>query len=137
MPHCQAIEDKKDGRIPRLAFDYFFMSWVDEAANQNPMLVMLDESTGDKYARAVGQKGLGQGDEMSWLIADLREELKSWGHHGGDGSHLIFKSDGENAVASVRDALAKRQGGRVVIDKPAKGESSSNGAVEEAGKTVR
>ena len=102
------------------------------------MLIMLDEGTGDKYARAVGQKGLGGGsEEMQWLIADLHEELKAWGHHGGDGGHIILKSDNENPIVTVRDALARYHGGKIVIDKPPKYESQSNGAIEEAGKTVR
>ena len=75
---------------------------------------------------------------MDWLLNDMNEKLKSWGHHGGERGHLIFKkSDGESAVTAVRDALAKQQGGRIVIDRLPKGESQSNGAVEEAGKTVR
>ena len=124
--------------MPRISFDYFFMSHVDESSSENPMLVMIDESTGDKYARAVGQKGLGGGSEdMQWLIRDLHEELKSWGHHGGEGGHVIFKSDNEPAIVEVREALARHHGGKVVTDRPPKLESQSNGTVEEAGKTIR
>ena len=95
--HRKAGEEDKKSNVPRVVLDYFFMSHQDEAANENPMLIMLDEKTGDKYARAVGQKGLGGGsEEMQWLVADLHEELKAWGHHGGDGGHIILKSDNEN-----------------------------------------
>ena len=45
---------------------------------------MKDESTGNRYMRAVGHKGV---DGMDWLIKDLHEELKSWGHMGGLGQH--------------------------------------------------
>ena len=38
---------------------------------------------------------------------------------------------------AVRDAVARYHGGKVVPEGPPKGESQSNGAVEEAGKTVR
>ena len=52
-------------------------------ASENPMMVMVDESTGNKYMRAVDHKGLeGQGDN-SWLVRDMHEDLKSWGHQGG------------------------------------------------------
>ena len=44
-----------------------------------------------------------------------------------------MKSDNENPIVAVRDALAKYHGGNVVIDKPPKYESQSNGTVEEAG----
>ena len=74
---------------------------------------------------------------MKWLISDLHEELKAWGHHGGEGGHVIFKSDNEPAIVEVREALARHHGGKVVVDRPPKFESQSNGTVEEAGKTIR
>ena len=74
---------------------------------------------------------------MKWLIDDMQRELKGWGYPGGENSHLIFKSDGENSIKIVRDKLARQIGGKVVTESPAQGESQSNGLVEEAGKTVR
>ena len=38
---------------------------------------------------------------------------------------------------AVRDALGKYHGGRIIPEAPPKGESQSNGHVEEAGKTIR
>ena len=65
LSQCQEEEKDKDGsNVPRIVFDYFFLSWQDEASNKNPMLLMKDENTGDKYACTVGQKGLGQGEDM-------------------------------------------------------------------------
>ena len=123
--------------VPRISMDYFFMSKQDESASVNPLLVMVDEGTGEKYARAVGRKGLGDRNEMDWLIKDMSAEIKSWGHAGGVSGSIILKSDGENAIKAVKDALGRFHGGRVVPEQPAKGESPSNGIVEEAGKTVR
>ena len=75
------------------------------------MMVMVDESTGNKYMRAVVHKGLeGQGDN-SWLVRDMHEELKSWGHPGGGRNAIILKSDGEPAIVAVREALARCHGG--------------------------
>ena len=62
----------------RISMDYFFMSQDEEKASANPLMVMVDESNGNKYMRAVGKKGLGEGNEMDWLIIDMHEELKSW-----------------------------------------------------------
>ena len=62
---------EEESRVPRISMDYFFMSEKDEKANVNPLIVMLDEETNDKYARAVGQKGLGEAHEMDWLIKDM------------------------------------------------------------------
>ena len=112
--------------------DYFFLSEADQEASANPVLVMLEESTGERYARAVGRKGV-----IDWLIKYLSDELKSWGHPGGEAGHFILKSDGEPAIIAVCDALARFHGGRVVPERPPVGEHQSNGAIEEAGKTTR
>ena len=55
------------------------MSKADEEAKENPILAMVDEKTGERYARATGRKGVGTNGELDWLIQDLAEELKSWG----------------------------------------------------------
>ena len=48
-----------------------------------------------------------------------------------------MKSDNENAVKAVRDAVGRLLGGRVIPEAPPKGESQANGRAEEAGKTIR
>ena len=137
-PHRTRDEERKAGGIPKVAMDYFFMSAADEHAHENPIIVMIDESTGEKYARAVGQKGLGrEAGDVDWLIKDMSQELKAWGHAGGEAGHIILKCDGERSIKAVRDALAKYHGGKVVPEDPPRGESQSNGVVEEAGKTTR
>ena len=61
-------------------------------ASENPMMVMVDESTGNKYMRAVDHKGLGPDGDNSWLVKDMHQELKSWGHPGGGRNQLILKA---------------------------------------------
>ena len=68
----------KEAKVVRVSMDYFFMSQEEEKACENPLIVMVDEDTGNKYMRAVGKKGTGEGNEMDWLIKDMHEELKSW-----------------------------------------------------------
>ena len=58
----------------------------DEAASTNPLIVMVDEESGDSYARAVAHKGLGTDGEQDWLIQDMDKEIKEWGHPGGEGA---------------------------------------------------
>ena len=139
MSHLQrrAADGEEGARIPRISMDYFFMSKQDEDAKENPILVVLNEDTNEKYARATGRKGVGTEGVMEWLVKDVHEELKSWGHAGGTGGHIILKSDSEKAMASFRNALAKFHGGIVVPEAPAKGESQSNGAVEGAWRLVK
>ena len=135
-PHRLRSEDAKHSGIPKIAMDYVFMSVADEAASSNPVLVMVDEATGERYARAVGHKGTSHA-ESDWLVRDISEELKSWGHQGGEHGHIIMKTDGEAAIVALRDAVAKFHGGRVVPELPPRGHHQSNGLVEEAGKTTR
>ena len=122
--------------MPKVSMDYFFMSH-DDKADKNPLIVMVDESTGEKNARAVGKKGIGEENEMEWLVKDMSEEMKSWRHQGGDGGHIVLKSDGERSMVALRTVLAKFLGGKVVPEDPPREESQSNGTLEEAGKTVR
>ena len=87
-------------------------------ASDNPMMVMVDESTGNKYMRAVPHKGLGVEGDQSWLVKDMHQELKAWGHPGGGQNPLILKSDGEPAIVAVREALARCHGGRITPEQP-------------------
>ena len=67
----------------------------------------------------------------------MSAELKAWRHLGGGENALMVKSDGERSVTALRESSAKFQDGRITPEAPAKEESQSNGAVEEAGKTIR
>ena len=140
-PHVKAPaeedEEEKLKRVPRISMDYFFMGQDGERAAEYPMIVMIDESTDNRYMRAVERKGLGDHKEMEWLILDMSAELKSWGYSGGSQGELIFKSDGEPSIVAIRDSLAKYHGGRITPEQPPPGESQANGKVEEAGKTTR
>ena len=101
------------------------------------MLVIADERSGSRYARAVGIKGLGEAGCMGWLVEDISTTLKSWGHAGGSGGEIIIKADGEPALLAVRNAIMEYHGGIVLPEGPAKGEKAETGLIEEAGKTVR
>ena len=136
---CQHRSNKERnfGKVAKVHLDYYFMSRADEAASKNPCIVMVDDQTGEKYSRATGQKGLGEGTDMDWLIKDLDNELRAWGHAGGKEGHLVIKCDTESSAVAVRKALAAYHGGRCISENPPKGESPANGKVEEAAKAVR
>ena len=80
------------------------------------MICMKEEETGDRYARMVEHKGTSQGEDALWIVMDVIAELRSWGHQGGEGGKLIIKSDGEPAIMSVVDEIAKRLGGKVILE---------------------
>lgn len=119
------------------AMDYLYMSKADEKASVNPLLVMADEESGSRYARAVGQKGLGDGQEMCWLIQDICAQLRAWGRAGGAGGELIVKPDGEPALLAVKWAVMKHHRGKVTPWQLANDETAEKGLIEGAGKTTR
>ena len=67
----------------------------------------------------------------------MGDEIKSRGHTGGARGHIILKSDNENAVNALNDAVGKLLGGMVIRESLINGERQSNGRTEEAGKTIR
>ena len=138
MAHRSRSETDKiyeDG-IPRICMDYFYMNERDREEGRNPLVIVTDEDAGDKYARAVGRKGVGERGDMDWLIRDISFELKSWRHQGGSGSRLIMKADGERSLKTLRDAVARYHGGIVVPEVSARGECQSNGVAEQAAQVV-
>ena len=58
------------------------------------MLVLNEEKDGEVYARMVAHKGLHEGEEGNWILPAILEELRSWGHQGGEKGHAILKVDG-------------------------------------------
>ncbi len=77
-------EDEKASEVPRISVDYFYMTKTDEEESKKPNIVVVDESTRDRFARAIGRKGVGGEGEVDWLIRDISVEMKSWGHQGGE-----------------------------------------------------
>ena len=73
---------------------------------------------------------------MEWLVRDMSEELKSWGHVGGYAGRLIMKSDGEWSIKALKDALGRYHGGIIIPEVSARGESQSNGYCEQAVQVV-
>ena len=52
-------------------------------------------------------------------------------------NELILKCDGDNAIASIRDAVSKKHGTRITPEQPPRGEHQANGVMEEVGRSVR
>ena len=74
-PHRTRTEEQRERQVPKVSMDYFFMSQADEKADKNPLIVMVDESTGEKYAR-------GRGEEVDWR--GERNGVAGEGHVRGD-----------------------------------------------------
>mgnify|MGYP007045538288 CR=1 FL=1 len=82
-------------------------------ASDFPAIVMVDEETGNKYMRMVPFEGLGENGEAKWAVNDLHAERKAWGRPGGGNHAMILNSDGDNAIVTLREALAKKRGGNI------------------------
>ena len=48
-------------------------------ASDHPVIVMVDESTGNKYMRALPHKGLGVEGDLSWLVKNMHQEFERLG----------------------------------------------------------
>ena len=95
MPHLKGKDEENEFgvKVPKISMDYLYMSKNNAKAKPNRLFVILNEETNQKYARATGQTGIGTEGVMECLVQDISEELKSRGHAGGPGGHIIFKSD--------------------------------------------
>ena len=129
--------DTEEEETARVVMDYFYMhSSVGETDEDKcPSIVMVNEKTSERYARVVAKKGVGP--EVDWVVRDIAEELKMWGHPGGPQDKLIIKTDGEPAIMALRDQLARMHGGQTMVETSAKEEHQSNGIAEESVRTVR
>ncbi len=78
--HKELNHEDDETKVPRVSMDYFYMSQEDDDAGRNPLLVMVNEQSGEKFARALGQKGVPADGSLDWAIKDASAELKSWGH---------------------------------------------------------
>ena len=136
-PHRCNTEEGKDADETgkgRVSMDYHFLTKKDEREDTHPVLVMVDQESGNVFARCVEQKGVGENREMEWLLNSMVEELDEWGHRGQD---LILKSDQEPSIEAVKKAVAALRVGRTIPESSARGESQSNGRAEDAGRRVR
>ena len=60
-------KEEEEDPVPRVSMDYFYMSQEDGEAKSNPCLVMVNDATDEKYARAVGQKGVQYALRGRWI----------------------------------------------------------------------
>ena len=109
-----------DRSIPVIAADYCFIGG-EKAANESPVLVMVDTDTGMVFAHVVKRKGADP-EVLEMILADI-EVL---GHR-----RIIFKSDQENPAKALQRELAARRPEMKLENSP-KYHSSANGAVENA-----
>ncbi len=116
---------------PNIAFDYWFLNDEDRKQEQNPLIMMKDSNTEAMWAVPCGKKGsVGQ----EWVMKVLNNELESWGHAN---NKVIFKSDQEFSIVDFKAKLAGYRLGETSLEESPKGESESNGVVENSIRIIK
>ena len=108
----------------------------DRQEESNPIIMLDEKKKGKKFSRAVGRKGVGYDGEMDWFVKDSCEEPRAWRHPGAPWNRIILKSDGEPAIQSLKTAIGRFHGCVVILEVFSRGQSQSNGAVEQAAEVV-
>ena len=89
------------------------------------ILVGHDSQTGNIFAHVVPKKG-----EHPWAVRRISQSIGAWGY-----PEWCIKTDGEPAIQSLTDLVRRDrmlQGERVLWEEARRGESQTNGLVENA-----
>lgn len=137
--HC--VKGKAKGKLHRrikdtekytkaiVSMDYMFMGTKQEKEEEGgtPILVTLDHRFGHAFANPMPSKGVHQ-----HALDVLDENLNSLGH-----KDIVLKTDQEPDIIALKNAIKGRSTLNIVPEHSPKYESSSNGAVENAIRTVQ
>ncbi len=116
------------GEVPEVSFDYAFMRRDDETPLAT-LLVMRDRDSKCIRAWALEHKGVDMDETVKRAVAGV--------HDLGYRGRVLIRTDGENALKSLRNAItAGLPDGATPITTPV-GESASNGGIEGAVKIVK
>ena len=108
-PH---VESNKEKEIDIISFDYFYGN-KNIGDETRPIILMLDEKSGMKWARVVPVKGVPDDGSLHFIIRDAVKELETWGYKKNTAQpQCVFKSDGEPAIRKFRDMVATAMGGK-------------------------
>jgi len=125
-PH-KRVEREESG-VPEVAMDYGFMS-REKDKKQMTILVTKDRDTKVVMANVVLHKGAGLEETVDQAV----KSIARLGHHGRIG----LKVDNEAALLDLRNAVMRKREQPTVPLQPPKGESQSNGAIENAVRLVK
>jgi len=126
LPH-KRIEREESG-VPEVGMDYGFMSRKGDKT-QMTVLVTKDRDTKVIMANVVLRKGSG----MEETVDQGTKNIRRLGHNGRMG----IKVDNEPALIDLRNSLMRKREEPTVPIQPPKGESQSNGAIENAVRLVK
>ena len=125
---------------PTISIDYMFMEadyrdkgkehYERETKGKRPILVVHDSKTSAMFAHDMKEKGASED-----TIGQLEEDIRDMGYQGVT---IILKGDQEPSIKAIQETISRRRNdGRTVPENSPVGESSANGAVERAIRSVQ
>ena len=123
--HRTGLEDDKlDKEIPTVSMDYAFPGDEKVPADDNPVLCTYDNAIDGIHVYVTKKKGV-----TMWIAKAIGTDLETAGYGG---VRVCLKSDQEEAILSVKKAVADwRSAPTSMIEAPAR-ESQANGKMEKA-----
>ena len=117
-------DDKLDKDIPTVSMDYAFPGDEKVPADDNPVLCTYDNAVDGIHVYVTKKKGVNM-----WIAKAIGTDLETAGYGG---VRVCLKSDQEEAILSVKKAVADwRSAPTSMIEAPAR-ESQANGKMEKA-----
>jgi len=125
-PHKKVPEEERG--VPEFLMDYAFLK--DEGDTQSlTVLVSKDRDSRIVMGNVVLVKGRGMGETVEQACNNIKRL--------GNQPKRIIKTDNEPALIDLRNAVMETTPGAMIPNKPPKGESQSNGAVENGVKLIK
>jgi len=117
-----------DRGVPEVMMDYGFANKKGDSKSLT-ILVTKDRDSRAIVANLVMHKGRDLGEAVDQGCANIKRF--------GNREKFILKTDNEPALIDLRQGIAEKLKGQILVEKPPKGESQSNGSVENAVKLVK
>ena len=124
-PHIMKPEGSEDTRMPTVVMDYFF-----QGEDDNPSATMIgikDSKSKAMHAFLVEKKGAVDFK----IVKKIAQWIDALGY-----KRVVIKSDQEHSIVNVQEELRKECVTEMVPENSPKGESQSNGLIENAVKSL-
>ena len=119
--------DSEEAGFPMISMDYCFMGTHSSPVRKVPILIARDEKSRWIMGYAVDKKG-----PVPWLVSAIIEDIKNLGYGS---SKIVLKSDQEDAIVALRNAIIERRKAETVPKLSVKRDPKSHGEIEVAVKT--
>ena len=119
--------DSEEAGFPMISMDYCFMGTHRLPARKVPILIARDEKSKWIMGYAVDKKG-----PVPWLVSAIIEDIKNLGYGS---SKIVLKSDQEDAIVALRNAIIESRKAETVPKLSVKRDQKFHDEIEVAVKT--